>query len=96
MATYFIATSSIVDEELLAAYEAEAGATLAGRDIKLLAFSRAAKAIEGEPPGERLVLLEFPDEAAFREWYESPEYQAALPKRLSSTQGFAVLVDGVG
>ena len=96
MPTYFIAASTVVDPELLGAYEAEAGATLAGRDIKLLTFSREAKAIEGEPPGERMVVLEFPDEAAFRDWYESPAYQAVLPKRLGSTSGFAVLVDGVG
>jgi uncharacterized protein (DUF1330 family) len=96
MPTYFIATSKVVDEELLAAYEAGAGATLGGHDIKLLAFTRDAKAIEGEPPGERVVMLEFPDEAAFRAWYESPAYQEVLPKRLGATEGFAVLVDGVG
>lgn len=96
MPTYFIAASTVVDADQLAAYEAAAGATLAGRDIKLLAFSREAKAIEGSSPGERLVLLEFPDEAAFREWYDSPEYQAVLPQRLAGTSGFAVLVDGVG
>ena len=96
MPTYFIAASTIVDEEQIAAYEASAGATLAGHDCKLLVFTRNAQAIEGEAPGERLVMLEFPDEAAFRAWYDSPAYQEVLPKRLAGTSGFAVLVDGLG
>ena len=27
-------------------------------------------------------------------WYQSPEYQAIISKRLNSTKGFLVLVDG--
>ena len=94
MSTYFIAASSVLDPESLAAYETAAGATLAGREISVLVLERAAKAIEGTPPGQRVVVLEFPDQAAFREWYESSEYQEILPQRLHSTDGFAVLVDG--
>lgn len=96
MPTYFIAASSIVDQAQIAEYEAGAGATMAGHEMKVLAFTRGATAIEGEPPGSRLVMLEFPDEAAFRAWYDSPAYQEVLPKRLAATEGFAVLVDGLG
>jgi uncharacterized protein (DUF1330 family) len=95
MSTYFIATSTVTDPEKLSAYETAAGATLAGRDISLRAVTREAKVIEGTSPGTRVVVLEFPDEAAFREWYDSPEYQAILSQRLESTDGFAVLVEGM-
>jgi uncharacterized protein (DUF1330 family) len=95
MSTYFIATSTVVDPEKLSDYENAAGATLAGRDISLLAVTREAKVIEGTSPGTRVVVLEFPDEAAFREWYDSPEYQAILAQRLESTDGFSVLVEGM-
>ena len=94
MSTYFIAASSVLDPESIAAYETAAGATLADRDFSLLVLERDAQAIEGTPPGSRVVVLEFPDETAFREWYDSSEYQAILPQRLQNTQGFAVLVNG--
>jgi uncharacterized protein (DUF1330 family) len=95
MSTYFIATSTVTDPEMLSAYENAAGETLAGRDISLRAVTPEAKVIEGTSPGTRVVVLEFPDEAAFREWYDSPEYQAILSQRLQSTAGFAVLVEGM-
>jgi uncharacterized protein (DUF1330 family) len=95
MSTYFIATSTVLDPEKLSDYETAAGTTLAGRDVSLLVVTREAKVIEGTPPGTRVVVVEFPDEAAFREWYDSPEYQAIVSQRLESTDGFAVLVDGM-
>jgi uncharacterized protein (DUF1330 family) len=95
MSTYFIATSTVLDPEKLSDYVTAAGATLAGRDVSLLVVTQEAKVIEGTPPGTRVVVVEFPDEAAFREWYDSPEYQAIVSQRLESTDGFAVLVDGM-
>jgi uncharacterized protein (DUF1330 family) len=44
---------------------------------------------------ERTVLLEFPDAAAAHRWYRSPEYQAALPIRLRSSEGRVFLIDGM-
>lgn len=42
--------------------------------------------VEGEPVAERVVVLEFDDLAAARRWYESPEYQAALPLRQAAAR----------
>ena len=53
-----------------------------------------AETVEGEPKGERVVVLEFPDREAFRAWYDSPAYQEIIGLRLGSTDGFAVLVEG--
>ena len=36
--------------------------------------------------GDRVVILEFPDMAAARSWYSSPEYQSALPIRLAAAR----------
>ena len=54
------------------------------------------RSIEGDWHGSRLVILEFDDEEAFRDWYDSPEYQAALPLRLSSTDSRGALAKGLG
>jgi len=50
---------------------------------------------EGEWPGT-VVILEFPDMTAARDWYASPAYQEILPLRTNSIAGETILVDGVG
>ena len=37
--------------------------------------------------------IEFESIAKAKEWYNSPEYQAILPKRLNTTKGGVVFVD---
>ena len=39
-------------------------------------------------------MIEFESIAKAKELYNSPEYQAILPKRLSTTKGGGVFVDG--
>jgi uncharacterized protein (DUF1330 family) len=48
----------------------------------------------GWSPG-RIVVVEFPDMAAARRFYHSPEYQKILPLRLRASKGKAILVEGV-
>ncbi|QFU88965.1 hypothetical protein YIM_18930 [Amycolatopsis sp. YIM 10] len=49
---------------------------------------------EGDWPGD-VVLVEFPDLARARAWYDSPAYQEILPLRADHLAGELVLVDGV-
>jgi uncharacterized protein (DUF1330 family) len=95
MSALFIAISKVTDRDKLNQYLAGAPASLAGRPIEVLAFTEAATNVEGEAPGGRVVVLRFPDEAAAMDWYNSPEYQAVVQFRLSGTEGFAVLCDGM-
>ena len=37
------------------------------------------------------MIVKFESREAAKAWYESPEYQAALPKRLAATEGYAIL-----
>lgn len=48
----------------------------------------------GWNPG-RVVVVEFPDLAAARRFYDSPEYQKILPLRLRASNGRAILVEGI-
>jgi uncharacterized protein (DUF1330 family) len=95
MATYLVVNSTIDDPQLLDEYMQAAGAMRPIVPVKALAIDTASRTIEGEPPGPRTVILEFASEADFQTWYDSPEYQAILGKRLGATTGFAVLVDGL-
>ena len=65
------------------------------KTVKLLALDTESETLEGTPAGSRTVILEFETKDDFQTWYKSPEYQAIIDMRLSSTEGFGVLVNGV-
>jgi uncharacterized protein (DUF1330 family) len=50
--------------------------------------------LEGNPPLNRLAVLEFPSVAAAEQFYNSAEYQPVMSLRLESTQSDLVLVEG--
>ena len=95
MPVYFVASSAVTDPGQLAAYLAAVPATFDGREPKVLIASNEAETLEGEAPGERLVVLEFPSREAFHAWYDSPAYREVIGLRLGATKGFAVIADGV-
>jgi uncharacterized protein (DUF1330 family) len=51
--------------------------------------------LEGGWNAGRIVVIEFPDMATARRFYDSPEYQKILPLRLKASNGRAILVEGV-
>ncbi|MBD0745382.1 DUF1330 domain-containing protein [Streptomyces sp. CBMA152] len=69
--------------------------TLAPFDGHFLVHGATLEVREGTWPNA-LVVIAFPDIAAARAWYDSPEYQALLPLRTNHIEGDAVLVEGVG
>jgi uncharacterized protein (DUF1330 family) len=95
MAAYIVTNATITDPDGLADYSASVGPSLAGRDFKVHVANNDATALEGEA-GERVVIMEFPTREAALDWYHSDAYQAVIGKRLNSTKGFLVLVDGLG
>jgi hypothetical protein len=62
---------------------------------KWLAIAAEVQVIEGAWPGS-VVLMEFPDMAKAKEWYESADYQKVLPQRTTHSISDLILVDGVG
>lgn len=69
-------------------------ATLAPYGGRFLVHGGALTPAEGTWDGD-LVILEFPDAEAAREWYDSPAYQAILPLRTEHSQSIACMVEGV-
>ena len=41
------------------------------------------------------MILKFEDKAAVKAWYDSPEYQAVVGKRLEATDGYAVISESM-
>lgn len=91
MAAYFIVHYQLNDPALYGEYVAGAGATIGDYGGELVVFDTDVKAVEGEPPGPRTVIVRFESAQAANDWYNSPEYQAVVGKRLAATEGFAVI-----
>lgn len=95
MPAYFVVEIEITDMEAMAPYREAVGATLAQYGGRFLCRGGKVELIEGGPEPKRIVLLEFPDMAAFKRWYNSLEYQKILPNRLANSQARAFVVEGV-
>ena len=92
MTVYAIAQGRIKDQEKFDQYMAEAIPTLQAHNAKVLAVDDTPGIIEGTVDYPRTVVIEFESEAAFRRWYDSPEYTAARELRAASSAGTFILV----
>jgi uncharacterized protein (DUF1330 family) len=95
MAAFFIAQYVVKDPALYREYQATGAPTILAAGGEVVAFDVAAETIEGTPPGPVTVIVKFESTEAAKAWYGSPEYQAALPKRLTATEGFAVIAQSM-
>jgi uncharacterized protein (DUF1330 family) len=95
MPAYFIAEVEITNPGPYETYRTAVPATLAQYGGRFVARGGKTELIEGGPEPKRIVIIEFADTAAARRWYNSPEYQAALPTRLANSRGRAFIVDGM-
>lgn len=59
-----------------------------------LAYYGAVTGLEGDAP-DGMVIFEFPDVAAARAWYYSPQYQARVPLRRQAAPYRVFIVDGL-
>jgi uncharacterized protein (DUF1330 family) len=62
---------------------------------RLLAADERPSVEEGKWDREKVVLLSFPDEAAYRSWAESPAYQEIAKDRKAGADAVVLLVKGV-
>jgi uncharacterized protein (DUF1330 family) len=69
-------------------------ATLAPFGGRFIVHGGSVDVLEGAWLGN-LVMIEFPDVQAARNWYSSPAYQAIVRLRTENTEGDCIIVDGV-
>jgi uncharacterized protein (DUF1330 family) len=95
MSAYLVFTrEKTLDAKEFETYSKLAGPTLAGHPAEVLAFYGKHEDLEG-PATEGTVILEFPDAAAAKAWYNSPAYTAARQHRLKGAEYRVSLVAGV-
>lgn len=96
MTTYALVELTINDADGMSPYIEKVSDTIAAHGGKYLIRAPDTEVLEGTVGQHPLkVVLEFPDRAAAKAWYASPEYQAILPARLKNSVGNFLLVDGV-
>ena len=61
----------------------------------LLAADESPQVVEGHWDRDEVVLISFPDEAAFRSWADSPEYQEISKDRQAGADTVVLLVKGL-
>jgi uncharacterized protein (DUF1330 family) len=94
MPAYMIALNRRVhDRQKLEAYWRAAGATFEGRGAKPLSVYTPLTPLELMGSLEGVVLIEFPDVAAAKAWYESPAYQKAKQHRDGAADAEFFIVD---
>lgn len=96
MAAYFICTMTVHDPDTYRKYTALTPATLARHGGRFLTRGEPVHTMEGPAFAERMVILEFPDEAAARAWYDDADYQSASEFRRLASTGRMCLQAGSG
>jgi uncharacterized protein (DUF1330 family) len=92
---YAIAQLRFTDRDAYNRYQAAFMEVFRRYSGTLLAADEAPRVIEGEWDRDKVVLMSFPDEAAFRQWAESPDYQRISEDRRAGAETVVVLVQAM-
>jgi uncharacterized protein (DUF1330 family) len=92
---YVIALVDVKDPEGYAVYSKQVPATIEKYGGRYLVRGGKTEVREGEWPGPRTVILEFPSLARALEWYESPEYKPLRPIRQANSTAHFAFFEGV-
>ena len=96
MAAYVIVDTEVTNPEAYEEYRRQVPATVERYGGRFAVRGGRYETIEGNWQPKRIVVLEFPDYARARQWYDSPEYQAIIPLRERNARtNFLTLVEGV-
>jgi uncharacterized protein (DUF1330 family) len=82
------------DAEKLAEYRRRNTDAVAAHGGRFAARGGAIERLEGDWPTERIVIIEFPDMAAARAWYESDGYAPLKALRREASDTNIIVVEG--
>ncbi len=92
---YAIAQLKFTDRAAYDRYQARFMEVFRRHPGTLLASDESPQVVEGRSDREKVVLMSFPDEAAFRELVQSPEYQDISKDRRAGADTVVLLVQGL-
>ena len=94
MTAYVIAEVEVTDPVAYKEYADRAPGVTLPAGGRYLARAGTVECLEGEPPKSRIVVIEFPDMQAARDFYHGRAYQEIVPLRQAASIGRLFLVDG--
>jgi uncharacterized protein (DUF1330 family) len=94
MPAYLIANIEITDPAAFDEYRKLVSPTLAAHGARYLVRGGKSEVLEGSWAPARLVVIEFPDMAALKSWYDSPVYRPLLELRNRAARSSVVAVEG--
>lgn len=95
MPAYMIARINVTDPEQYEVYKALAPIAIKKYGGRYLTRGGAMETLEGPEETLRVVLLEYPDMAAAKAFYDCPEYRKARDARKDAADGQFVLLEGL-
>jgi uncharacterized protein (DUF1330 family) len=95
MTVYALAQLTIHDRARYDRYVARFMRVFQRFEGTLLAADESPVVVEGEWAHQKVILMAFPDRAAFERWAYSPEYVEISEDRVASTTGTVLLVNGL-
>jgi uncharacterized protein (DUF1330 family) len=92
---YAIAQPKFTDRAAYDRYQARFMEVFRQHPGTLLAADESPQVVEGHWDREKVVLMSFPDEVAFRDWAQSPEYQHISKDRRAGADTLVLLAKGL-
>ena len=95
MAAYLIADIEVTDPHAYEEYRSLVPAIIAAYGGRYLARGGRIEMLEGNAAPHRFVVLEFPNMAQLRAFYDSPEYQPLVELRQRASRSTLFAIEGV-
>ena len=95
MTVYAVAQLRFIDRAAYDRYQVRFMDVFRRHRGTLLAADESPEVVEGHWDRDKVVLMSFPDEAAFRSWSESPEYQEISKDRRVGADTVVLLAKGL-
>jgi uncharacterized protein (DUF1330 family) len=94
MPAYVIADTDIRDHKTYDEYKRQVLPMIAKFGGRFIVRGGPHEVLEGQWRPHRIVVIEFPDMAAIKAWYNSPEYAPLLAMRQPAATDHPVAVEG--
>ena len=95
MPAYVLVDVEVTEPQGYEEYKRMAPRSIQSHGGKYLVRGCAVETLEGEWPLQRVVLLEFPDAAAARDWWNGQDYRPARDLRQRTARTRMVLLEGI-
>ena len=95
MTMYVLAQLTLTDREAYGRYQARFLEVLSAHGGRLLASEELPEVLEGRWDKDKIVLIAFPDRAAFEGWAYGPEYEEIVVDGKAGAEATVVLIRGL-